>query len=86
MNQKQVNSFIKLVYILIDILLIYLSIFIACWLRQRALDFPVTFSSLLFDGTNAFRFIFLLWLFTTIYFNSSNRLYMTRRDVLETQL
>src|SRR3989338_2120779 len=83
MNQIQRHSIIKLIYILIDIFFIYLSIFFACWVRQSTLGFPVTFTSLLFDETNAFRFVFLLWLLTTIYFNSSNRLYTTRRDVLE---
>lgn len=83
MNQIQKHSIIKLAYFLIDIFFIYLSIFLACWVRQSSLGFPVTFTSLLFDETNAFRFVFLLWLFTTIYFNSSNGLYTTRRDVLE---
>lgn len=83
MNQLQRRSIIKLAYIFIDIFFIYLSIFLACWVRQGSLGFPVTFTSLLFDETNAFRFAFLIWLFTTIYFNSSNGLYTTRREVLE---
>lgn len=82
MNQRRI-FFVGVGYILIDILVIYLSIFIACLIRSNTLYFPLVFVRFLIDPTNAFRFIFLFWIFVMIVINSSQGLYKTRREMLE---
>jgi len=77
------NKVIKTIYILIDCVCIYLAVFVSCWLKQNLMNFPLSFSGLLFDPHNPFRFIFLLKIVLTILFMSSNALYQTRREVLE---
>ena len=74
---------IKFVYILIDIACVYLAIFIGCYLRQSILPFSVSFHDILFDPFNPFRFIFLLWVITIVFFANVNALYQTRREVDE---
>jgi len=75
--------YVKLFYICVDILLIYFSIFFACWLRENSLSFSPSFHDLLFARDNPFRLVFLLWIVSTILIFYGNRLYQTRREVLE---
>ncbi len=77
------NRAIKTIYILIDLVLIYIAIFSSCLIRQKLIDFPLSFFGFLVDPQNPFRFIFLLWMLMTIFFMNMNALYQTRREVLE---
>jgi len=52
-------------------------------MRQKLILFPLSFSNFLVGETNPFRFVFLFWMFTTVFFLSSNNLYQTRREVQE---
>ena len=83
MIRRLKNSIIKIVYVLIDIGCIYFAIYSSCLIRQKFITFPLSFSHLLIDPLNPFRFIFLFWILTTIFFLSANSLYQTRREVLE---
>ena len=74
---------IKFIYIAIDVACLYLAIYAACLLRQKLLNFPVSFSYLFLDPQNPFRLIFLFWVVATIFFMNSNHLYQTRREVVE---
>src|SRR3989338_4413211 len=74
---------IKTAYILIDIFFVYLAIYLACWVRQGILPFDVRFSTLLLDEANPFRFIFAVWILSTVFLNSAHHLYETRRDLIE---
>src|SRR3989344_8651381 len=74
---------IKTIYILIDICCIYFAIIASCFMRQKLINFPVSFSDFLFDPQNPFRYIVLFWIVTTIFFFNSQSLYQTRREILE---
>jgi len=75
--------FIKFFYITIDFVCLYFAIFSSCSIRQNLLAFPITFTGLLIDPYNPYRFLFLLWIVMTIFLLNSNSLYETRREVLE---
>lgn len=77
------NKAIKTIYILIDLVILYLAIFSSCLVRQKLINFPLSFFGFLVDPQNPFRFILLLWILTTIFFMNMNALYQTRREVLE---
>jgi len=75
--------FVKTIYIFIDVTLISLSLFIVSWLRQGTVPFAVTPHNLFFDSSNPFRFIFLLWVFITVFVINSYGLYQTKREIFE---
>ena len=77
------NTLIKVIYIAIDIACLYFAIYTSCVIRQKLISFPVSVTGLLIDPENPFRFIFLFWILTTIFFLTSNSLYQTRREVPE---
>lgn len=77
------NKAIKTIYILIDLAILYIAIFSSCLIRQKLINFPLSFFGFLVDPQNPFRFIFLLWMLTTIFFMKMNALYQTRREVPE---
>ena len=76
-------STIRLMYILIDLVCIYMSIYIACLIRQTTLPFPITLSNILFDLKNPFQFIFVLWIVTTVLMLNVKDLYQTHREMFE---
>lgn len=73
---------IRLTYVSIDVVCIFLSILLASWLRQAT--FPMTLKQLFFDTSNPFHIVFVLWFVTVLFFNSIYHLYQTRREVVET--
>lgn len=75
---------IKFAYIAIDVLALYCSIFIACWVRGATLPFAITFESLFFNSINPFRFIFLFWILVIVFINNAHGLYQTKREIFET--
>ena len=75
---------VKSVYILIDISLLSFSLFIACWIRQSTLPFPVSPHNLFFGSVNPFRFLFLFWISVIIFTNNAHGLYQTKREIFET--
>ena len=75
--------FIKLVYIAIDFVCIYFVIFTSCLLRKKLVGFPVDFPQFFLAPESPFRFIFLFWAITTIFFMYANNLYQTRREIIE---
>lgn len=75
---------VKAVYILIDMLLLSISLFIACWIRQKTVSFEVIPQNLLFDPTNPFRFLFLFWILVIVFVNNAHGLYQTNREIFET--
>jgi len=77
------QSVIKFIYALIDVICICFSIYVACYLRQDILNFPLSFSRFLLDSQNPFQIIFHIWILTTIFFANTNNLYQTRREILE---
>ncbi len=82
MNNQR-NLFIRLSYIALDVLCIYFVIFTSCVIRQKLVNFPVSFEGLLTDPANPFRFTFAFWIFATIFFMNANVLYQTRREISE---
>ncbi|HQP10379.1 MAG TPA: sugar transferase [Candidatus Omnitrophota bacterium] len=75
---------IKSFYIAIDIILLGCALFIACWVRQKTLSFPVTPENLFFSPSNSFRFLFLFWISVIVFANNAHGLYQTKREILET--
>ncbi|MCK5013155.1 MAG: sugar transferase [Candidatus Omnitrophica bacterium] len=75
---------VKAIYIFFDILLLSVSLFIACWIRQSTLPFPVSHQNLFFDPVNPFRFLFLFWISVIIFTNNTHGLYQTKREIFET--
>ena len=78
------HTLIKLAYIFIDIVFLALAIYLACLLRPMTLMFPVTFHNLFFNSDNPFAFVFHFWIFITLFFNNTFKLYQTRREFGET--
>lgn len=76
--------FIKVFYILIDIICVLLAIGLACWIREETLPFDVRMSNLFIDPVNPFRLIFLFWGLAAIFLNDMFHLYETRREIFET--
>ena len=74
---------IKLIYMGIDGLIIFLSIYTACLLREETLPFAVTIDNLLNEFVNPYRFAFILLFLTTILINNTNGLYQTKREIIE---
>ncbi len=72
---------IRLIYVFFDITSILLAIFLACWFRKTA--FPLDLHALFLDSTNPFYVVFLGWLIAILVFNSLNKLYETRRELVE---
>lgn len=75
---------VKTVYIIIDIVLLALSLYCICWLRENTLPFAITPRSIFFDPSNPFRFVFLFWILVTILVNNAYGLYQTKREIFET--
>ena len=83
MVYKSRTVFIKVAYIVIDFVCIYAAIFIGYYLRRQTVPFSLSFHDILFDPTNPFQFVFIIWVLTTIFFVNANSLYQTRREVFE---
>ncbi len=81
MISRALAFIIRLSYVSIDIGCIFLSIFLASWLRQAA--FPMTLQELFFDASNPFHLVFVIWFVTVLFFNAVHHLYQTRREVIE---
>ena len=75
---------VKALYILIDVVFITFSLFIACWTRYETLSFAVTPQNLFFNPSNPFRFIFLFWIVVILFVNNAHELYETKREIIET--
>ncbi|MDP2652730.1 MAG: sugar transferase [Candidatus Omnitrophota bacterium] len=75
--------FIKFSYILIDIICVGAAIYLACLLRRHTLPFEVSFHNIFLTPSNPFHIVFVVWIFTILFFNNANDLYQTRREVLE---
>ncbi len=74
---------IKSFYIAVDFFVIYLAVFLASWIRQGTLGFPVTWDGILFSQDNPFRYLFALWILSAVSCANANRLYQTRREVFK---
>src|SRR3989338_3195902 len=83
MKNRIKYAIIKIVYMTIDVACIYVGIFATCVMRPKFVDFPFSFTNLLFDPQNPYRFIFLLWILTALFFMNANSLYQTRREMPE---
>lgn len=83
MIRRTQQFIVKILYIAIDVACLYSAIYFSCLVRKKLIDFPLSFSYLLVDEANPFRFIFLLWILITIFFLNSHNLYQTRREVPE---
>ena len=83
MARKKRVFFIKLVYIIIDILFFGISIFFAALFRRQTLPFSITFEKLFLDPDHLFHIIFIFWLLALLFFNNLHGLYQTRREVGE---
>ncbi len=81
MITRTLSFLIRLSYVLIDIGCIFLSIFLASWLRQTT--FPVSLQELFLDTSNPFHLVFVCWFVTVLFFNGVHHLYQTRREVIE---
>jgi len=78
------NTFIRFVYIIIDIVCICLAIFLACKLRPETIAFKPTLVNVFWHQSNPFRYIFVSWVAITLLFLLSKpSLYQTRREMLE---
>ena len=75
--------FIRTIYVLIDIVLIISSFFLASFIRQSTLPFQVSFENLFLDRSHSFNFVFFFWGLAVLFFNQINGLYQTRREQLE---
>jgi exopolysaccharide biosynthesis polyprenyl glycosylphosphotransferase len=75
--------FVKLAYIMIDIAFMMLAVYVACHIRQKILDFPVTFENIFLNPENPFRTLLFFWVPVTIFTNNANGLYETKREKLE---
>jgi len=83
MNLKLRQYGIKLIYIFIDFVSIYLAIYFACELRQSTLEFDVNYYSIFQPERNPFNIIFVLWMAVTIFYINAKSLYQTKREILE---
>lgn len=83
MGNRTKSFFIKIAYIAIDVGCIYFAIYASCLLRNKLIDFPLSFTHLLIDPANPFRHIFIFWIFATIFFLNDQELYQTRREISE---
>ncbi len=73
--------FTRFVYVLFDAMSVFAAVFIACWIRQT--QFPIDLRTLFLDTSNPFHIVFSLWLIGVLFFNSLNKLYETRHELLE---
>jgi exopolysaccharide biosynthesis polyprenyl glycosylphosphotransferase len=76
-------STIRAIYITLDAVFCCLSIYLACQIRQGALSFPISFSSLFLDRSNPFQILFFLWVVVILFCAYANDLYQTRRESFE---
>ncbi len=83
MTPRQRIVTIQTTYTIFDVICVYFAIYLSCALNVDKLSFPVSFTHLLLEPTNPFRFIFVFWILTTILINRLFNLYETRREVLE---
>jgi len=75
---------IKSAYIIIDLAVMCLCIYVVSWARQSTLAFPVTWHTLFLSSDNPYRFVLMFWILITIVLNNSNGLYETKREYFET--
>lgn len=81
MLSKYRHYSIKCAYILLDIIVLVIGVYLACSIRHTTLPFDITFKNIFLSAQNPFRFIFVLWGVATILFVNSNQLYQTKRGV-----
>ena len=82
-DYRKYAIWIRLTYIIIDIVCISFSFYIVCASRSASLPFSVTLESFFLGTVNPFKIIFLLWALTILFFNQTYGLYQTRRELLE---
>ncbi len=75
--------FIRLTYILLDVLGVFSAIMLAAWMRAGKLPFSVTVGNLFFDPSHPFQFVFIFWVLSILFVNSITGLYHTHRELLE---
>ena len=75
---------IKFLYILIDITLVSLSLYLVCAFRQETISFDATLNGIFFNELNPYRYAFLFWIIVTIFLNNGYGLYHTKREMFET--
>ena len=83
MNGKHRVVFIRISYLLLDVLSVTLAIVLACWLRSHTLPFPINFPEFLVNYRSPYHFVFLFLVFSILFFNKSYNLYQTRRELQE---
>jgi len=83
MNSRRRTFFIVSVYILLDVVLAALSLWLACIIRRGTLPFPVTFENLFLNPDNPFHLLSLFWVIMVVLFNHLHGLYQTRREIYE---
>jgi exopolysaccharide biosynthesis polyprenyl glycosylphosphotransferase len=76
-------SFIKLAYIMIDVVFMMLAIYIACQIRSGTLYFLPTFHNIFLNPDNPFRALLFFWVPVTIFTCHAYGLYETKREKLE---
>jgi exopolysaccharide biosynthesis polyprenyl glycosylphosphotransferase len=74
---------IKIIYIAIDVVVIVLSIYLACLWREDLIPFTVTLKNIFFLNSNPYRFLFTFWLIITVLQLNMRDLYQTRREISE---
>ncbi len=74
---------IHFTYLLIDITVVILSIYLACTIRQTTVPFDITLYNIFINPDNDFRLIFVFWVVTVVFMLERKLLYQTRREVLE---
>ena len=83
MNVYYRRLFVKFFYMCIDAVCACFSIYLACLIRQGTLSFEITLSNLFLSDINPYKMLFMSWVVATIFVNSSQGLYKTKREVLE---
>ncbi len=82
MKNNTRTHLIKFIYITIDVVLVSLAVYWACWLRRDTLPFSVNIVDF-FNPKSPIHYIFILWLVSILLLNNMNGLYQTRRELAE---
>jgi len=83
MIKRSKELLIKSAYVLIDIAVGCLSIYLAAYLRRATLSFTIHPQNIFIDEVNPFRFVFLFWILIAVLFNRAHNLYETKREIFE---
>lgn len=68
-------------YIVVDVIIIALAFYSACFILPGKLKFDLTFYNLFFSPVNPFRAVFNFWILVILILNYSNGLYETKREM-----